>query len=107
MTNADKYLKNGVTVEQMRQDYNKTGQELRSVFEWLYAPIKTTLSEDEKVILRNIQFQPVAIGRDEDNDLELKYFEKGIRYDCFPEYNHLFQFIQPRRRIRYKGVDKR
>ena len=106
MTNADKYKISEVQADKMSDEFaewHQNNPDVKGYGEALYrffqAKVKPTLTEDEKVILRNIQLQPIAIGRDEDNDLELKYIEKGIRYDCFPEYNHLFQFIKPRRRI--------
>ena len=79
------------TDEEMEEIYNR--------FEKTTKP-KPTLTEDEKVVLRNIKPQPTHITRDFDGDLELRYEEsESIRYDVLPEFNHLFQFIKERRRI--------
>ena len=100
MTNADKYLKDGVDVMQMLHDYNQTGQKCPSVWKWLEQSIKPTLSEDEKVILRNIDKRYKFIARFE-NNLRLLSTSKehSFVWTTISGFNHLFQFIQPRRRI--------
>lgn len=58
------------------------------------------LTEDERIILKNLQKEFTAINRDIDGDLELKHDTNyGFGYDWFGYYNHLFQFIKERWRI--------
>lgn len=106
MTNKDKYLKDGVDVMQMLHDYNQTGQKCPSVWKWLEQSIKPTLTEDEKVILRNIPKDYVKIRRakliiDEKrmNYGPLEIVDDEGKYWTLCILSHLFQFIQPRRRI--------
>ena len=105
-TNADKYLKDGVSPKAMWYEFKNWYNDTQctcaygeAIEIFMKEQAKPTLTEDEKVILRNIKPQPVAITRDSDGDLEIKYISRGMRYDVITEFNHLFQFIQPRRRI--------
>jgi len=99
MTNVEKYLKDGVDIEELYKDLKEEcgnraiyPESMKRFFKKL---IKPTLTEDEKVILRNIENYK-EIGRDNDGDLYLQYNCK-----CFINsfFGHLFQFIQLRRRI--------
>ena len=76
MTNADKYLKEGVTatifVNAFENSISKKGYyfENADLLKFLGEPIKPTLTEDERVILRNIDTNTYeVIGRDTDFDL--------------------------------------
>lgn len=108
MTNADKYLKDGVDVEELTNgilEYNEQNrnctfyENMRSFWK---AEIKPTLTEDEKVILRNIRgLESIYRSTGEDGDLRVTCIEcKGyISEYWINAFNHLFQFIKPRRRI--------
>ena len=63
---------------------------------------KPTLTEDERVILRNIK-DYTHIKRIKDGHIMLtKQTEKHIlNFDFIEPLNHLFQFIKERRRIFY------
>lgn len=125
-TNADKYLKDGVTAEEFINHFkswyfnqvNWMGASLEpatiAIEKFLKTEDKPTLTEDEKVILRNIKgFE--LIYRNSSGTLHFvtrrntevnHYCESGIFRDeaiedgeCVSCINHLFQFIKPRRRI--------
>lgn len=110
MTNSEKYLKDGVVAKElwkMFQVYyykNKNKESdvekaFRSFFEEQAQP---TLTEDERVILRNIQSPFKWIRRTSSGELQISDTEGLertqwiIQLSCFP---HLFQFIKERRRI--------
>ena len=113
MTNEEKYLKDGVK-EQLIKELSIYGGELDEFFE---EQAKLTLTEDERVILRNIKIPDCSkvyslkITRACDNDLWLKVEGKsnkikrlGIFIDIngsipISQYSHLFQFIKERRKI--------
>ena len=107
MTNAEKYLKDGVDIQDfidelrhMTQVMEWNGQQclfICYIKDWLKEQSKPILSEDEKVIL-NIFYKRgyIKISRDIDDDIYLKNDEKVI---CCIIFNELFQFIKPRRRI--------
>lgn len=107
MTNADKYLKDGVDVGEFADkicDAYLNGKDNESVFtttvEWLRKTIKPILTEDEKVILKNIFRGFDKIRRTNIQDgrhLEVYNGYNKIWYEFM--YQHLFQFIKPRRRI--------
>ena len=96
MTNGEKYLKDGVdrvtfmqafrswyfNIERMAEPVDMT------IEDFLRAKIKPTLTEDEKVILREADKEYRRIRRNESGDLYI-----GVDY--FGMYNHLFQFIKP------------
>lgn len=106
MTNAEKYLKDGVDIEELTDkilEHNKQSknctfyENMRSFWK---AEIKPTLTEDEKVILRNIKSHCNQIGRDENSILYLGNCNTVYKDRAISGYfNHLFQFIKPRRRI--------
>lgn len=101
MTNADKYLKDGVTVEQMRQDYNKTGQTLKSVFEWLYKP-QATLATDEIIELKRLCEKVVLSFKDEPKIINL--LDYNDRFDYHESTNRFDLEISIRKRE--KTVDE-
>ena len=107
MTNADKYLKDGTDVEELYNDLKLYNEKIKGVTnyytrdlslrffkEFLNQPIKPTLTEDEKTILRNaLESGADAIIR---NDFGIYFHTKPGTTGIF---SNLFQFIQPRRRI--------
>lgn len=115
MTNRDKYLKDGVDIIDFTREFgnylnnhrgellNKNKKEPREqLHAFLVSEVKPTLTEDEKVILRNIEFKDyIFIGRKESGDLYVNNQENdsfnGMWFIMFKK--NLFQFIQPRRRI--------
>lgn len=115
MTNADKYLRDGVSGIRPLLDKCReigaidSGREYR-IDQMLRERAKPTLTEDERVILRNIKSIHNVIGRNRDGNIQLMCKEPRVK-DCIWHinlscYNHLFQFIKERRRIRDKGVTK-
>ena len=101
MTNKDKYLKDNIKendfadmcVYLTRYFDNKIS--MQKVAEFFKEQIKPTLTEDERVILRNIMFL-TKIGKDRTSiyvaTKENSIYRLGV-------FNHLFQFIKERRRI--------
>lgn len=128
MTNSEKYLKDGVDevafageladlfLSKMEEKYPYAVDTFIDYFHDLAEP---TLTEDERVILRNIKIHDCSkvyslkITRACDNDLWLKVEGKsnkikrlGVFIDIkksvfIGQYSHLFQFIKERRRISY------
>ena len=110
MTNAEKFLKDGVSGIKPLLDKCReigaidSGREYR-IDQMLREQAKPTLTEDERVILRNIPTKYwQKIRRDNYGVLEIngEYEELDLHTDNvsdFDEYNHLFQFIKERRRI--------
>jgi len=105
MTNSEKYLKDGVDIEELATKiieygvFGDTATWKQAIIEFMNKSAKPTLTEDEQVILRNIQLytgHTITIRRARDSHL---YISGGCGLIDFGEYNHLFQFIQPRRRI--------
>ena len=102
MTNKDKYLKDNVSVEELcfelakyctRINFNGfTSRKLKEYFESTTTP---TLTEDERVILRNAQKDYAKIIRDETGAIYFRCDETGTR----GIFSDLFQFIKERRRI--------
>lgn len=111
MTNAEKYLKDGVDevafageladifLSKMEEKYPYAVDAFIDYFHDLAEP---QLTEDEKVILRNLNEQIwEKIGRDKYGTLSLKTRtnDDDNFFNCC--YGHLFQFIKERRRIFY------
>lgn len=109
-TNADKY---NLTEEQVK-NLIKYGSEMlneickklnkidfsKCIEIWLNQPFKPTLTEDEKVILRNISEKYNKIARGElTKELFIRQTDDEIKVYWLKPFEHLFQFIQPRRRI--------
>lgn len=128
MTNAEKWLKDGVNVTELANNLFSfaivnhginTLNYSKCIADFFKEEVKPTLTEDEKVILRNIKIHDCSkvyslkITRACDNDLWLKVEGKsnkikhlGIFIDIngsipIDQYSHLFQFIKERRRILY------
>lgn len=104
MTNQEKY---GLTNEQVKRlsceidDFvmEQCAGSLSHLIEMFFREqVKPTLTEDEKVILRNVDEMYITIGRYEDGILEFNRSDGHYSNSCYP-LNHLFQFIKPRRRI--------
>ena len=104
MTNADKYLKDGVTgirnfLTSLDEWYFKIERQIQPVdkvlSDFLNDKVKPTLTEDEKVILKLASTeQHKTIKRSEYNNL---FINNVPINSLFGE--DLFQFIKPRRRI--------
>ena len=110
MTNAEKWLKEGVDAIDFVEEFNdfcamQTNNQASSVrlAQFLSRAIKPTLTEDERAILRNIDTMIFKkIGRDSNEDIYLLYsVDRGEppETEAFWYFNHLFQFIKERRRI--------
>ena len=102
MTNAEKFLKDGVKTRdfidnmfssQYPEEFEETLYiDKASIICWLNNPAKPQLTEDERVILRNIPTNIYSkIYRDCDGCLSVAG-EEG--YNGLFIYNHLFQFIK-------------
>ena len=108
MTNKDKFLKDGVSVEEFIEDMFSShyAEEVDrvlylnrgSIDYWLKTTSKPTLTEDEIVILKNLQPEITLIGRNGANELFIAIDSTNEFVDFFC-YDHLFQFIKERRRI--------
>ena len=107
MTNAEKYLKEKITEKDIEQLANAINEFYQNNIGLLPVAIqqffnevtKPTLTEDERVILRNIDKENYFyIGRDTvlDSLYLLNDSNEQIGIDMF---DNLFQFIKERRRI--------
>ena len=115
MTNKDKYLKDNVSVEEFAKSIAKylyidkeflySQNDYTKIKEWTKNKIMPTLTEDERVILRNIDKAYRYIHREYGN-LRVSLEEKGLESESFDMYDSLFQFIKERRRIRDKEIVK-
>lgn len=112
MTNAEKYLKNGVDSNDLWSAFERfylgdDGMSIRfntykdAFCAFMNHRIKPTLTEDEKVILKNINKLYTHIRRDNEEELRIYCYtsKTSTSGHSMSEFNHLFQFIQPRRRI--------
>ena len=113
MTNAEKYLKDGVEsryfatalykfILTANRNVNEQNSILGCINTFLELPIKPILTEDEKVILRQLKKNYSIIGKNKYFSFILKetiggYEQTGVSTDII--LTGLFQFIQPRRRI--------
>lgn len=99
MTNADKFLKDGVSAEEFaeflksKQPNNKYDMTFHDITWWLNAKATPTLTEDERVILKNVDKKYKYIGRGEMAEQLYLKDEKGFKH-CLCLYKHLFQFIR-------------
>ena len=115
MTNGEKYLKDGETgnfVQAFSCWYYGITRELENadkmLVQFLKEQAKPTLTEDERVILRNIKKFNV-IGRDAAGFVYVS-IEKSPTYKSertYLPFADLFQFIKERRRILYRGTFER
>ena len=116
MTNAEKYLKDNVNVEELRDEFVKFYHNEIYVLELAFtkffeAKDKPQLTEDERVILKNIRNDEFGkyIGRGDSSrentptcyNLYLRGADESKAYAIGTIYSHLFQFIKERRRILY------
>ena len=113
MTNKDKFLIDGVSAEEFSQklgNYIKNREKNEPILlinDFLNMKVQPTLTEDERVILRNIDPRECnVIGRDKNTEelylAYLKTTEKEDREYMFDViFPNLFQFIKERRRIFY------
>ena len=122
MTNKDKYLKDGVSVYELASELYEFTNDIEEKHKYLKGmiqdffntPIPPTLTEDERVILRNINrinYQFIGRRNEFSARLYLAYIDKGekkieeeMTFTYAFNQDHLFQFIKERRRIRDKGV---
>ena len=113
MTNKDKFLRDGVSVEEFARaivEFKANNlvsrqiieHEIQEIVKWLNSEPKPTLTEDERVILEFIaNFD--YIGRNE-KGLYYKLQDADIKEKTAVIYTpttNLFQFIKERRRILY------
>lgn len=110
ITNADKYLKNGANIEELAKEidsYIDDTQDFKYYMtNFFNAPAKHILSDDERVILRNIDtFVVERIGRNKEGHLYLWIGEENKH--IFVGFDKLFQFIKERRRIRDSRIAER
>lgn len=108
MTNADKFLREGVVAEELWkkfQEYyyknkskeNDVGKAFINFFKQQATP---TLTEAERVILENVGKDYQRIERDDECLWVRGVDTDGFMATCyFKCYDHLFQFIKERRRI--------
>ena len=117
MTNAEKFLKDGVDIKELCNGFSKfvnengwTGQTDCTLIDYLKQPCKPTLTEDERVILRNLEPKMWnTILREDNGDIAFGY-KLSKRYRSLGRcefYNHLFQFIKERRRISDRRIIRR
>ncbi len=114
MTNAEKFLKDGISIEELifdiinfekcwnRKDFDK---EVKRIKKFFFTSLTPTLTEDERVILNFIKNFDY-IGRDE-RGLYYKLQDEDVKEKTAVIYNlttNLFQFIKERRRIFYWGT---
>lgn len=96
MTNAEKFLKDGVDGIRPLLDKCReigaidSGREYR-IEQMLKEQDKPTLTEDERIILRNIKGYTTII-RNAENNIQVEN-EDGS-FACLCAFNHLFQFIK-------------
>lgn len=107
MTNAEKYLKDNVSNFEIAQSLGKylskevaeDDNHIKNLIMTFFIEEATpTLTEDERVILRNLQPEITLIGRNGANELFIAIDSTNEFVDFFC-YDHLFQFIKERRRI--------
>ena len=104
MTNKDRFLRDGVSVEEVANEFEKfcvmlNEQDIVSTYkqemkQFLNCEINPKLTEDEIAILRNIPKEYEKIRRIEDGEilyLEYKH-TRDMNFDNY--FHHLFQFIK-------------
>ena len=108
MTNADRFLKDGVATEELIGEMETSlCVPYCEVASFWNKQIKPSLTEDERVILRNLRYEKGAyeytkIGRtelDSEGNCDLILIDSDDESVWWGEYGHLFQFIKERRRI--------
>jgi len=106
MTNAEKYLKDGVNIDELTfkfDDWHFKNSDVigygEALFRFLQAEVQPTLTEDERVILRNIEHPYKWIRRNHLGNLQISDKEDcaGLKwYINFTCYQNLFLFIKKR-----------
>ena len=118
MTNAEKYLKDNVSVEEFAQKLHismcsnpESDFSYKSaIITFLKEQVQPTLTEDERVILRNIDTRRYpTIKRTKIGEIIVISNAKcGDDIICYLYcYDHLFQFIKERRRILNRRITER
>lgn len=108
MINAEKYLKNGIKYAEFADDLAKyimnSGRKITEKYDiyietlyFLTEEEKPQLTEDEKVILRNIPKEYIKIRRNDWQEIE--FVQEDCKYRTCYLLSHLFKFIKERRRI--------
>lgn len=105
MTNAEKYLKDGISIEELifdiinfekcwnRKDFDK---EVKRIKKFFFTSSKPVLTEDEKVILRNIQdFNYIERNERGGIELNLRTDDGDLEdTDRIVIFDHLFNCIK-------------
>jgi len=106
MTNADKYLKEGVDLVELARNlyhyFEEEGQNYPcDIVNFFDKSLKSTLTEDEKVILNKVNTDIYAkIGRYKNGEIIFRNIHDSyIVLTPYFKFENMFQFIQPRRRI--------
>ena len=97
MTNAEKYLKDGVIYHNLSCEIAlyisnslKSGL-VQNIDDFFKQQVKPTITDDERVILRNIPKEYQTIGRNSVGEISARNDNDWKYADVF---NHLFQFIK-------------
>ena len=111
MTNKEKYLKDNVSVEELAMELahhiqkrfcTSVEQDIKS---FMKEQTKPTLTEDERVILRNIDTERYPKIARKDKQLGIiNVYTDGLYWLPF---QNLFQFIKERRRILNRRIVRR
>lgn len=99
MTNAEKYLKDGVSVKEFARvilEETTFDPKQEDIIAFLNKSCKPQLTEDERAILKNIDKQFIKIGRSDENSIYFVFEdlqETEVKYyaDVFA---NVFQFIK-------------
>jgi len=99
MTNAEKFLKDGVDIKEMANGINEAYLDsyveedlIDCIYRWFETKTKPTLTEDERAILKSVPEGFKSIMRNEHGNLKLI-----TCYDSYCEFwifNGSFQFIR-------------
>lgn len=113
MTNAKKYLKDGVNIKEFIDELHHfwwvneydVREGIRKFLNAEAAKEKPILTEDERIILKNIDRTYTHISRTY-GDIWVGIGEETADSECkrVCVFNHLFQFIKERRRIFDKRI---
>ena len=109
MTNAEKYLNKGTNIHEMackmikffENETNALNVYIDDIETFFWRRTKPLLTENERVILRNISKRYNKIGRKFSGALYLHEAESVMIDSTFEDFfeDSLFQFIKERRRI--------
>ena len=112
MTNAERFIGDEDLIDTFIEEFVDYAETKDIDFKYHYlketltrffkASVKPTLTEDERVILRNVGKDYQRIERDDECLWVRGVDADGFMATCyFKCYDHLFQFIKERRRILY------